>query len=394
MPSYRFAEPTCEQGSLLFMPFRVSVPSSSMPTAAPSLTVVVPVHYGGDDFRACLDALVQSSRLPDELVIVADGYTDRAWEEALPLALPDGRVCVLHYASAAGPAYARNRGAEVATSDLLLFIDADVKVHPNTLERVVKAFEADEALDALIGSYDDAPGDSGFLSQYRNLLHHYTHQRSTPAVMTFWSGCGAIRRTVFAEAGGFDESFRRPSVEDIDLGYRISQRGHRIRLDRTVQVTHLKEWSALSMIHTDIFKRAAPWTELLLRYGTMENNLNIDHRSRLSTLAALLAGPAALASLVFGSLWPLLLTLACVVAVALLNASFYQYLAARRGALFALRVFPWHFFFFLYGGLGFALGLSRHLRRQILGAQPAPATAPRVQPSHQLIVREPQPVEA
>ena len=110
-------------------------------------------------------------------------------------------------------------------------------------------FEADPGLAGLFGSYDDEPAAPGLVSRFRNLLHHYVHQAGTfvddarPA-QTFWTGCGLIRRDVFLEAGGFDpQLYRRPAIEDIELGYRMTRAGHRIVLARDVQATHLKRWT-------------------------------------------------------------------------------------------------------------------------------------------------------
>ena len=78
-----------------------------------------------------------------------------------------------------------------------------------------------------------APRLQGVVSQYRNLLHHFVHQHGNSEASTFWAGCGAIRRSVFEEMGGFDEQrFPTPSIEDIELGYRLRQAGHRILLDK------------------------------------------------------------------------------------------------------------------------------------------------------------------
>ncbi|MCH8154520.1 MAG: glycosyltransferase, partial [Proteobacteria bacterium] len=116
-------------------------------------------------------------------------------------------------------ARARNRGALKASGEFLAFIDADVVVHDDTLARMVAAFGANPGVAGVFGCYDDSPDDSGFISQYKNLAHRYVHQDSHGEVPTFWSGCGAIRRSVFIEFGGFDEErYPRPAIEDIELG--------------------------------------------------------------------------------------------------------------------------------------------------------------------------------
>jgi len=86
---------------------------------------------------------------------------------------------------------------------------------------------------ALFGSYDDTPYEQDFLSQYRNLLHHYVHQNSNPDAATFWAGCGAVRKNIFLELNGYDyKRFAEPSIEDIELGYRMREKGYKIKLDK------------------------------------------------------------------------------------------------------------------------------------------------------------------
>ena len=68
-----------------------------------------------------------------------------------------------------------------------------------------------------------------------------------------------IRRDVFLDLGGFDpELYRRPAIEDIELGYRLTRAGHRIVLARDVLATHLKRWTLADVVRTDIFRRGRP----------------------------------------------------------------------------------------------------------------------------------------
>ena len=57
------------------------------------------------------------------------------------------------------------------------------------------------------------------MAAFRNLLHHTVHCRSQGEVGSFWAGLGAVRRSAFETAGGFDaERYPEPSIEDIELG--------------------------------------------------------------------------------------------------------------------------------------------------------------------------------
>jgi hypothetical protein len=119
-------------------------------------------------------------------------------------------------------------------------------------------------------------------------MHAFVHQTGEARASTFWSGCGAVLREVFLRSGGFDENYRRPAIEDIELGYRLVLSGHKIRLDRELQVTHLKRWSFWGIVKTDIWDRGVPWTELILRRRFMPNDLNLRFSQRFSVAAALL----------------------------------------------------------------------------------------------------------
>ncbi len=220
-------------------------------------------------------------------------------------------------------------------------------------------FKADPDLAALIGSYDDEPSETNFLSQYKNLFHHYVHQMAHEEASTFWGACGAIRRHVFLELGGFDESYRHPSIEDIELGYRLKQSGYRIRLFKMLQVKHLKRWGALSLLKTDFLRRALPWTQLILRDRHMINDLNLGLSSRISVM--LIYG---LLAVLVGAWWrPGLLALGGVLLLSLVaaNIPLYRFFERKRGFGFTLKAIAWHWVYYFYGGLAFAIGLVRYV---------------------------------
>ena len=323
---------------------------NSLPSLPPSISVIIPVYRGGDDFQECLNALAASNSKPKEIIIVADGgmHGTPQPDESLGAIL-------LETAKAGGPARARNLGAEKASGDILFFFDADVTIGPDTIAKVTAEFAKSSKLAALFGSYDDAPGKRNFLSQYRNLLHHYVHQIGKEDASTFWSGCGAIRREVFFEFGGFDATlFDKPAIEDIELGYRIKKAGHKIKLCKDIQIKHLKHWGPWSIVKTDFFQRALPWTELILRDKNFLNDLNTDTASRLSVVAIFLL----VLSLAAAILWPpaLVVSAAAGLLLTILNRNVYQFFRKKRGGWFTLRVIPWHWLYYFYSGLAFGIG--------------------------------------
>ena len=318
----------------------------------PMISVIVPVHNGGALFDRCLTALQQTLYQPWECIVVEDGSTDNTVE----IAYSHGVRLVSGLKRRLGPAQARNIGAQVAKGDILFFVDADVLVQPGTVGHVAATMQANPGMAACFGSYDDQPLAPNFLSQYRNLLHHYVHQTGKIEASTFWSGCGAIRRPVFLAVGGFNERlYERPSVEDIELGYRLQAAGYRVQLEKLLQVKHMKRWTPRQMLITDVRDRALPWTHLILQGGGAPNDLNLNFSQRLSTAVAF-STLLGLFLLPFTA-WAWLLLALLLGLLGWLNWPFYDFLWQKRGLRFSLMAMPWHWLYFIYSGASFVVGL-------------------------------------
>jgi GT2 family glycosyltransferase len=230
-------------------------------------------------------------------------------------------------------------------------------VQRDTLARAAAVLSAHPEVDALIGSYDDTPAAPNFVSQYKNLLHHYIHQTGRRDATTFWTGCGAVKRSVFVQLGGFDAGrYPRPSIEDIELGYRLLASGGSIRLEKEVQVTHLKRWTLRSLLLSDIRDRALPWSQLLLDTAQGSADLNLQWRYRLSALLIV-----TLPALFVLRRWRALLLLAP--GLLLLNAGFYRFLLARRGLWFTLRAVGLHWLYYGYSTAALAWVVGRNRAR-------------------------------
>jgi cellulose synthase/poly-beta-1,6-N-acetylglucosamine synthase-like glycosyltransferase len=270
-----------------------------------------------------------------------------------------------------GPARARNVGARAASGEIVVFLDADVCVSPDTISKIVTEFTQDPELDAVMGSYDESPAAQNFMSQFRNLMHSYVHRHANREAVTFWTGCGAIRRQVFLDSGGFAENHSpAPAIEDIELGYRLSQANRKLALNADIQVKHLKHWNFRSMIAADFFRRAIPWSDLILRSGRMPNDLNVRISQRISVVLALMLLFLAVYQAVRWHVpflpphlpWLRLqfVFLALLVTLVALNSQFYVFLASAKGRLFALAAIPLHLLYFVNSGVAFMVALVRY----------------------------------
>jgi GT2 family glycosyltransferase len=253
-------------------------------------SVVIPAFAANEEalqqLADCLAAIQRS--VADGLeVLVVDDASPQLGPKVEALALAHG-ARYLRTETQAGPGLARNLGVAESSGAALLFFDADTVVHADTIARLLSRLREGHA--AVIGSYDDQPRAAGVVSRFRNLLHCYVHHSSAGSVQTFWTGCGAVRREWFVKLGGFSRRYTVPSIEDVELGYRMTAAGGKIWLDPAAQVTHLKLWTLRSMVQTDLWKRAVPWAQLLKEHP-LPGGLNFSWKDRLAALCVALILP-------------------------------------------------------------------------------------------------------
>ena len=114
----------------------------------------------------------------------------------------------------------------------------------------------------------------------------------------------------------------------------------------------------MNLVHTDVFRRALPWSRLMLERNSLTDDLNVSKSERLR---AALAGAALLSVFVWAAGWltgwvPLALIAALIAA----NRSFIAFFVRSRGPLFALRAFSFHQLYYLSSSATFAAALAEH----------------------------------
>lgn len=320
-----------------------------------TISVIVPAYNAAHYLELSLPPLVRMRERGDILeVIVVDDCSPDPSNVATAERLG---ATVLKMPKNGGPGAARNYAARLALGDILWLVDADVVVHENSASLIRKAFESDPGVSAVFGSYDRDPPAKNFASSYKNLVHRYYHQRGKTNSDTFWSGCGAIRRDVYFELGGFDGArYGRPSIEDIEFGFRMRKAGWKITLIHELLGTHLKHWSLKEVVRTDIFQRAIPWSYLILSGRAMSDDLNVSNAERVKAVMAGLWAISLLA-LLAPPLWPgvFYAALASTAAVGALNFALFSFFKENRGAAFALKALAYHQFYYLYSAVTFVL---------------------------------------
>jgi glycosyltransferase involved in cell wall biosynthesis len=330
-------------------------------TARPAVAVIVPAYNATATIGPCLAALGRALRDGDELIVFDDGSTDATGA----LARAAGASIIRNDATPRGPAFGRNAAARAARSEYLLFVDADVVLAPGAIDLLLSDVDRTGAV-AAFGSYDDAPLSRRATSLYANLRHHFVHQQGARDATTFWSGIGLIERQAFLDVDGYDaDRFPYPSIEDIDLGVRLIARGERIRLVPEAQGKHCKDWSLWRVWHTDVVRRAWPWSLLIASGQTKGIDLNVAPDERGTALVAM-----TIPILLFYGLVHWFGFVAAAVAAAVYfyrNRRFFGFLARRLNAGELVAAIAMHWCYHLYASVTFAvallgtrLGLVRH----------------------------------
>ncbi len=268
-----------------------------MASAECATSVVVPVRDGAGTLEACLAALRTELRPGDELIVVDDHSSDRGPQMALTagatvLHLPPGRR---------GAAAARNLGAASAQGRRLVFVDADVVIEPGSLARLLAPLEAGQAV-AAVGVYAPCAPRLGLASRVKDRSVRHRHLASGVDIAWFWTGYGAIERSVFSHLGGFDaERFGGATVEDMELGYRIADSGGLVLQMTQARAAHLHRFTIVSLARND-FRKSRDWTRTLLRHGVgrMGGHGSTHPREALAMACSLLG----LASVPLPPAWP------------------------------------------------------------------------------------------
>lgn len=317
-------------------------------TPDPTISVIMPAYRAEHLLPKVLPPLLEMLKAGEvsEVIVVDDVSPDGTADLAEEMG-----ARVLRMPQNGGPGAARNLAAQEAVGDILWLVDSDVIAHPGG-PAAIRAGFAQENVQAVFGRYDDAPGGPWF-SRYKNLMHRFYHSDRQRDVTTFWAGCGAIRADTYRRLGGFDiETYKVPSIEDIEFGNRIHADGGRILILPDLQGKHLKVWSVQNGIHTDIFRRALPWSRLLISREGLTNDLNIGQGERIRAGVAGLFFLSLPAFVIEPELW--WLTLGLVALIGWLNRELFGFFRENGGLGFALKALAYHQVYYVYSASCFA----------------------------------------
>jgi GT2 family glycosyltransferase len=204
-----------------------------------SVAVVV---IGRNESRRLETALRSALAQGDAVVYVDSASSD----DSVRIATEAGVPVVQLTSGPMSAARARNTGASAVTEsrpdiDLIQFVDGDCVLAPGAVKRATDALRSDPTLGAVCGRVVEAHPRANL---FHRIAHAEWHQGEVGMTDVF-DGVVMIRRDVFEEAGGYDESL--VAGEDNEFGRRVTLLGHGIRRIDHVSAVHdiaMHSWSA------------------------------------------------------------------------------------------------------------------------------------------------------
>ena len=194
------------------------------------VSVVIPTFNRCDRLHRVLTALANQTHVGEfETVVVSDGSDDGTDEYLASDRVPLSVVAVQQVNS--GPATARNRGTEVATGDLILFLDDDVVPDRGLVAAHIAAHERYGERTVAIGPMRNPPDhDMSMWIRYEQAMlakQYDAMERGDwdASPRQFYTGNASVGRAHLVESGGFDTELRR--AEDIELALRFDAMGLR-----------------------------------------------------------------------------------------------------------------------------------------------------------------------
>lgn len=256
----------------------------------PQISVIVPVYNPAAVFDESLDSIAAACRaVPDQVeVLIIDDCSDQ------PFA---GRVESRGFRYERMPQHSgagatRNQGAQLAAGGIVLFIDYDIIVPPDSFQQVLDHFDRDQQLTALSARPAIGNGSTVFFNTYKCLFSYNLFNRTPERICYLWTSFSAVRADAFQSAGGFPTRYKYATWEDVEMGLRLASLGYRLINTSRIEVVHKHYYGLSSLIRND-WRRAADYMKLLIHNRVVirqfkRDGLSLQHHEKLAVLLSVL----------------------------------------------------------------------------------------------------------
>jgi len=296
------------------------------------LSVIVSNYNGEKTIGKCLERIFSSNYKNYEVIVVDDCSTDDSVKiiKKFPCKL-------IKLKKELGPSSTRNAGARKAKGNILVLVDADVLIKRNSLNLILQSFKKHDVA-AVMGMYSKNCIYENISSVYKNLNKHFFFKKLPDYVSLGSTSLLAIKKSVFNEIGGFNENYRKVTIEDEEFGERLTKE-HKVFLNKSLQFDHMKHFTFFGLLKND-YKRGISWMKHFINKRKFKETIKTGRYLSANT-SYMLNVP--IISLFFLSLFLsffenvfLYTTLVFFALFVVTNAEFHRFLRKERGRRFSL----------------------------------------------------------
>ncbi len=319
------------------------------------ISIIAPAYNNPGEVKKLLASISASANVefPFEAIIADDGSKDFSIKEAVE---PYHFARYIRLDKNSGAAAARNEAAKQSRYDALLFLDSDVVVFADTIARAGKYF-SNPNVKAFVGRLDLLPENEGFHSRYKVLMFNSWLPKGEYST-AFSPAIGGVRKDIFFESRGFDETIKGASVEYMKFSYELRERC--VIHFYSDLVVRVKIKSFAKALYTDFYS-TMKWVTIFSRYKKFDNHCTTvsGGLGRLFGFITLISLPFCVA---YGLYFPWLLIFVFYV---YLNRHFFILVFSRESFLFLLRSLISHLIFSSVTVLGGISGLAIVIKKKI-----------------------------
>ncbi|MBM3253040.1 MAG: glycosyltransferase [Candidatus Omnitrophica bacterium] len=208
---------------------------------------IIPFYNSKDTLYDTLDSVIKNDGAC-EIILIDDCSTDDTKGVIDSLLLQHNNIQYIRNSLRLGAGLSRNIGAGVAQGDILVFLDSDVIIPPNSKKVIGSYFLENKVTpkpDALVANRSKESPYQDTVSSYKNYWTSFNLSKLNGWTYLIFSSFFAIKKEVFVKVGGFRNiSF----AEDNDFGYRINADNYKIYFARELIAAHKKNFSVLSLL--------------------------------------------------------------------------------------------------------------------------------------------------
>lgn len=245
------------------------------------ISIIIPNYNSEKTIKHCLDAIFSSNNKQFEVILVDNGSTDKCLDIVLQYKVQTKKL-EKNY----GAAYARNYGTKFAKYDILLFIDSDIIIKPDTLTKLILLFKYNyiEVMSGLTSSYSHY---KNITSVYKTARLNYRHYNTPEYVTTTHGSFTAIYKHVFDYIKGYPVT-KTNAVEDLDFGLELAKRGIKCYMSKDIVVDHYKYYTLWKFLKNDL-NRTALFKKSLNKYKDVPDiDIMVDNSMKLNVILSYL----------------------------------------------------------------------------------------------------------